>query len=371
MPWHISDNRGGGAEIQAWYFAVELARLGHVVYYVCQSVTGKTGTEERDGVTIFRIRKLGKFQSTGLKRYYNVLTKIRPDLVVQRMSSAVSFPIAKYCRRYDRKFIWICSDDDATLRWMHVRKYQKYHRPGLSPKRWVFLINAFINDLYRHRGMHAVDIAFTQHNRQSETLFRNYDLSSARIISGHPPVRQITDSTQRFKARQLVWVANMAPRKQPEIFVGLAKIVESKGYRCVLVGSRADQDYLDEIFHYIPPNLELKGRLSPEEVNEVVRGSTFLVNTSAAGGEGFPNTFIQAWLRGLPVISFNIDPDRLLSEKKMGFVVSDPAEVPHLLQKISLKEYDEMSRKVREYAQRNHTVRIAVERFLADLKVLT
>ena len=94
MPWHISDNRGGGAEIQAWYFAVELARLGHVVYYVCQSVTGKTGTEERDGVTIFRIRKLGKFQSTGLKRYYNVLTKIRPDLVVQRMSSAVSF----FCR---------------------------------------------------------------------------------------------------------------------------------------------------------------------------------------------------------------------------------------------------------------------------------
>ena len=48
------------------------------------------------------------------------------------------------------------------------------------------------------------------------------------------------------------------------------------------------------------------------------------MNTSAH--EGFPNTFIQAWLRDVAVVSLNVDPDGVLDGKQVGIIAhSEPA----------------------------------------------
>jgi glycosyltransferase involved in cell wall biosynthesis len=72
-------------------------------------------------------------------------------------------------------------------------------------------------------------------------------------------------------------------------------------------------------------NLEYLGELPIERVNEELSQSDIFVNTSSA--EGFPNTFIQAWLRGTLVISCFVDPDRCLSQGGAGIVAGSPSQL--------------------------------------------
>src|SRR5678809_1066844 len=87
MPYHIAEDRGGGAEVQAWFLARELARRGFRCSYIAQSVKGKQGTTElMDGVTIHWVRYAHRFRWSNARAYYRALARVDADIVVQRMS---------------------------------------------------------------------------------------------------------------------------------------------------------------------------------------------------------------------------------------------------------------------------------------------
>jgi glycosyltransferase involved in cell wall biosynthesis len=72
------------------------------------------------------------------------------------------------------------------------------------------------------------------------------------------------------------------------------------------------------------PNVDYRGALSQSAVNSLLEETDLLVNTS--DHEGFSNTFIQAWMRRVPVVSLRVDPDRLLSRGGLGAVAGGDEE---------------------------------------------
>ena len=119
---------------------------------------------------------------------------------------------------------------------------------------------------------------------------------------------------------KIVWIANFKPLKQPEIFLELADHFKNNhDIKFIMIG-RPDigawQKNVTDKMNRLS-NLEYMGELSIDEVNMVLSGSHILVNTSQY--EGFSNTFIQAWMRKVPVVALNSDPDDVIKTKEIGF----------------------------------------------------
>ena len=70
-------------------------------------------------------------------------------------------------------------------------------------------------------------------------------------------------------------------------------------------------------------NLQYAGEKSHAEVNAILARAHIFVNTSTH--EGFPNTFIQAWMRDVAVVSLSVDPDRVLASRKLGILAQSEA----------------------------------------------
>jgi glycosyltransferase involved in cell wall biosynthesis len=70
------------------------------------------------------------------------------------------------------------------------------------------------------------------------------------------------------------------------------------------------------------------------------------LNTSEI--EGFPNTFLQAWVRSVPVVAF-FDPDSLIRNRQLGCSVTSVEEMASAIQ--TLLADDEERRRAGERAR--------------------
>lgn len=369
MPFHILEGRGGGAEVQAWLLAKELARRGFEVDYIAQSVADRENTIDHwDGVTIRWLPHVKRFDWLSTRDYYQSLKESNPDLVIQRMTSYHTGTAGYYCRKHNKKFAWICTDNASPVRWLFLKKQLKVNsevKPGLL-KRIVFIANALIYDLFRQYGVKRVDYPFTQNDQQQLMMQNSFKLESSRMISGHEPPETLIPADKLLLNKYILWVANLAPRKRPEIFIEMARLASETDFRFIMVGGRADQEYIDRLFKDKPANLEWVGKLPFDEALGWFDRALFFVNTSTKDGEGFPNTYIQAWLRGAPVLSAGVDPDNIIEKNKLGWVAEEPEKLLEAIKNLTEHqgEYKEISKKAVEYANRHHSVQAMTDNFL-------
>lgn len=113
----------------------------------------------------------------------------------------------------------------------------------------------------------------------------------------------------------------MKASKCPAVFLRLAQDLSSdRDVEWIMVGApfpdRKDRLDFDAAAAKVD-KLTCTGPLPQERVNELLGSASVFVNTSEQ--EGFANTFVQAWLHGVPVVSLNANPDRVLDLEGIGF----------------------------------------------------
>jgi glycosyltransferase involved in cell wall biosynthesis len=299
--------RMGGSQYQAKVLMDYL--LAHYDVDIAYLTTRADPSFKPDGYRIVPfsdrrgLRRYGSFFDVA--RLYRALTRERPDIILQFVGSAHTGIAALYARKHGCKLIWRVTSDRSvepeTASWL---------QPHLRLER-----------LCLNFGIRNASLILAQTEYQRATIAAAFPGAPVQVLPNFHPSAPDCGRTGAV-VKQVAWIANLKPLKNPSAFVRLARRFSSRpDVRFVMVGDSIDEspwtkDQLAAIA--ATPNLEYRGALSQAEVNGLLEHTDLLVNTSDY--EGFSNTFIQAWMRRVPVVSLRVDPDRLLSRGGLGTV---------------------------------------------------
>jgi glycosyltransferase involved in cell wall biosynthesis len=269
---------------------------------------------EPSGYRIVKFSDLGGIRRYGAffdaVRLYRALARLSPDIIYQQVACAHTGIAAFYARRKGARMVWRVTSDRS-----------------VSPPRikwWRF--HQRIEQRFIEYGIKHADLILAQTETQKTALARHYGRSDSIVIRNFHP---LPDSSAAPKGgggkARVVWIANLKRLKNPGAFVRLARrFAAREDVEFVMVGARLERGpWLEELMRDFQSlsNFSYLGALDQDRVNALLETADLLVNTSDY--EGFSNTFIQAWMRRVPVVSLCVDPDGLLEHRGLGCLSGD------------------------------------------------
>ena len=298
----------GGEEVQHALLSRYLAKRGYEV----TSLVGDFGQQPVEQIGGVHVRKTFplragmpglRFFTPRLSRTWAAMKAANADVYYVSCAGAMVGVMAAFCQRHKRRFVFrIASDADC------------------APDT-LMVTNARDRMLY-HYGLRRADSILAQTQKQADLLYQNYGLRAevAGMFSDLP------DEVRGFEERgvDLLWLANMRPMKRPEWFLDVVRLVPE--LRCEMAGGAHPEEV--PLYERVEqgagmlPNLKFHGQVKFGTGRSLFANARVFVNTSSF--EGFPNTYLQAWANGVPVIA-TFDPDGIIAARGLGRAVHDAA----------------------------------------------
>ena len=349
----------GGAELQQSILARALARAGYRVSMICADF-GQPQDALLDGVTVRKSCRpeagvpLLRFLWPRLTSMWRAMRAVGADVYYQRCSDMLTAVVAEFCRRHRRRSIFASASNLDFV-------------PGAQPirlrrDRWLF-----------ERGLARVDRIVVQNDAQQKDCFANYRRQSICIPSCYEPPAA---GAARAAGDTVLWVGSMRAQdyKRPELFLEIARRLPRR--RFVMIGGAGALAASSPAFERARraaqtlANVEFTGYLPLERVEPYVDRARVLVNTSRH--EGMPNTFLQAWARGVPSVAF-FDSGARLDGAPLYPVVASVAQAAEEVERLfeDPARWRELSARCREHFERTHSTRAVLVRYDALLRELS
>ena len=329
----------GGAEVQQTLVAKAFVRRGFSV----SMVVGDYG--QPDGATwsgVQTYKAYGAHEGIPVVRFVHprwtklcaALRRAAADVYYVSCAGAHVGQVAMWAARNGRGMIFrVASDADC------------------EPER---LLISFWRDrkLYEY-GLRRAAVILCQSVKQQQLVRRNYGLDSSVALSlVDAPARDLSFAE---RDTSLLWVSNIQPLKRPEIFLELVE--RMPGCTASMIGGPLPNTH--SLLKRVSAdaarigNLTFHGQLPYRATNRAFDRARLFVNTSEI--EGFPNTFLQAWIRGVPVVSF-LDPDGVIEREGLGHAVGSLDEMVSAARRLMSDSHAwlEASARCRAYMSRHY-----------------
>ena len=341
----------GGVERQMSLMARWFAARGYPVSMLTWDEGHRDGAPI-DGVRVFNVCP----QDAGLPgvRFFwprwsslaDAMSRANADIYYQNCAEYVTGQVALWCRRHQRRFIYsIASDPDCDDRLPKMRSFRE-------------------KILYRYGLKHA-DRIIVQSRKQQAMLRSNFRRDSIALPMPCPGPGEdelIGNTSDSHETLRVLWVGRIYEVKRPDRLLDLAERCPEIAFD--MVGQPADTEYARAICERAKKltNVHFHGPVERDRVSDFYRKADLLCCTSDF--EGFPNTFLEAWSYGLPVVS-TIDPDNLIQDQRLGRACRSASELAGAVQALLASETERhvISQTAREFYLQNYTVDRAMERF--------
>ncbi|MED5619589.1 glycosyltransferase family 4 protein [Ideonella sp. BN130291] len=343
--------RVGGEEVQHALLAKALARRGIDVRVVVGDY-GQPAEAVYDGVPTIRSFREGaglpvvRFIHPRWTRLWGALARADADVYYLSCAGMELGLAAMFCRLHNRRLVFrIASDSDCDPSRLLVR---------FKRDKWLY-----------EYGLRHSDAVLAQSVLQQELLLRHYGVESvvAQMLVERPDV-----SADANRDIDVLWVANLRRVKRPDRLLTVARALPA--YRFHMAGG----EYPGELALYERireeaariPNLTFHGGVPYRDISHLFDRARLFANTSEL--EGFPNTFVQSWVRGIPIVA-TFDPDQVIARNGLGVSVADDAAmvgpIADLLE--NRASYDAARKAVLQYVERRHGEADVLAPYLACL----
>ncbi|HUT31516.1 MAG TPA: glycosyltransferase family 4 protein [Sedimentisphaerales bacterium] len=323
----------GGAEVDLYLLAHELAKDGNFKVSFITADYGQEDTAVIGGVTVIKSLDFKKNPLSGAIRIWQAMRKANADVYMLKTASPGVPLVAIFCSMRGRAFVY--------------RTAHEYECDGTYLRQHAVLGRIFKLSLKSAR------LVFTQNETDRQNLKRTAGVDSIVIPNGHP-----LEQTLPKQRDMILWVGRTTPFKRAELFIELAKQMPAEQF--TMICQRADGDQRYE--HFVAraesvENLEFIPRVAFAEIDGYFRRAKLLVNTSES--EGFSNTFIQACQCSSPILSLRVNPDSFLTTYKCGLCADDDWNkfVEHLKTLLDPDKAAEYGQNARKYAEEKHDIK--------------
>lgn len=338
----------GGVQWQTSLTARWLAQQGYPTSVLTWD-EGGPGEETIGGVRVIKVCR----EDAGVKglRFFHpkwtglirAMRRADADVYYHNCAECVTGQIALWCRSRRRAFVYSAASDadtDPSL-------------PELKSRRERVL--------YRY-GLRQADRIIVQTRTQQRRMKEVFSRDTVVIPVPCPGPTAEYSAPPDFGIRRVLWVGRVCKVKRPDRLLDLAEACPEMSFD--LVGPFNADEYSEGIRERARriTNVNVHGAISRQRIPEFYQRAVLLCSTSQY--EGFPNTFLEAWSHGRPIVS-TFDPDGLIASRDLGIVVGDVAEMKRSIG-LLLRAPDRwrtMSENGRRYYLDNHTLEAVMPRF--------
>ncbi len=336
----LSNQGIGGTEVQLYYLVKCLKDKYSISVVV--SDYGQGSVIEHDGVKFYRAMNLEKKLKNYLAApflFLRALERTQAEIYITSPAGPEFYLTALYCVLRNKKYIHRVAHESET--------------DGTVKEKSVIV------GVVHRWSLRKASARVVQTEAQRKQLRNHYHLDSVAISNGFPLLKNL-DSTKE----SILWVARAVPWKRPEVFFEVTDHFPNEVFIMICSGKG---DYYEGIRQEADKrdNIRFISHVDFHEIQNYYNQAKLFLSTSEK--EGFPNTFIQACLGGVPIVSLGVDPDGFMEKYNTGIVVDNDIEVYLTKVRMLLENtqvWEEMAHNAQTYVSRNHNIEETTKKWI-------